>query len=68
MELQQQSVAVVIGRLQEEVAQWKRHAEAAEALVAELRARVAALEATNTELRKEIAQLKREGKRSAGRT
>ena len=66
MEIQQQSAAVVIGRLQEEVGQWKRRAEAAEALVAELRARVAALEGTNTELRKEIAQLKREGKRSAG--
>jgi transposase len=73
MEVQRRSAAAVIGELQQELALRKRRAEVAESRVAEvvqenekLQAKVAALEKTIEDLRKEIAQLKREGKRSAG--
>lgn len=63
----------MIGELQEELSQWKRRAQMSESRVAEveqeneqLRAKVAAHEKTIERLQKELAQLKREGKRSAG--
>lgn len=73
MEVQRRTATAVIGELQQDVALWKQRARVAEARVIELveeneklRAKVAALEETIQELRKEIAQLKREGRRSAG--
>lgn len=73
MEIGRRSAAAVIGELQENLALWKRRAKEAESRVAklvqeneQLRATIAALEETIDALRKEMAQLKREGKRSAG--
>jgi transposase len=73
MEVQRRTAVSVIGELQQERSLWKLRAEVAESRVAELvhddeklRANVVALEETIEALRKEIAQLKREGKRSAG--
>jgi transposase len=73
MEIQRRTAAAVIGELQEELLLWKRRAQVAESRVAEveqeneqLRAKVTAQEETIEGLKKELAQLKREGKRSAG--
>ena len=73
LEVERRTAAAVIGELQQELALWKRRAEASEARAGELvqeneklRANVAALENTIEALRKEMGQLQREGKRSAG--
>jgi uncharacterized protein YlxW (UPF0749 family) len=73
MEVQRRTAAAVIDELQQELVLWKQRAEVAESRDAELvqdneklRAQIAALAETIAALHKEIAQLKREGKRSAG--